>query len=493
MSHTQKREADAMIHRRMFLVTMVAGGIAAAAFCVPERLPAAETETTFRGLVTGDGKPLAGVLVSDGCRVVTTDSQGNYVLPVGDDSGRFVFVTAPRGYWTEQFYRPLDRPPLAGTADFALRSCEQSDRFDFVFITDVHLDSAGSSLSKFKASLAEINRLDSQPAFILSQGDICLQGNVGPQYVECMKTAQMPVRNGPGNHEMMLKHENPRDDFERLFGPTYYSFDWGPAHIIVLDGNKPLPGEEGWQAVHGAVEGSELTWLKADLAAQPKGKPIIVGVHIPVVSTYPERRQHSPENAPYWEVTNNAALTELFAKHDVRLVLQGHMHENERITVAGVEYVESISISGSWWKAGEQLERGVDGSPRGYRIVSVDGSKVTHRYCPSAESRVDRRGEWCPIDAAVEDAETTEFVFNCYDAPNDSKAEGRIDDGPWQPMPPHPMPSKPTPDLTMVHHYRLAVETSKLNSGKHSVTARVTWPDGMVVEETQQFVIGVKP
>jgi len=36
--------------------------------------------------------------------------------------------------------------------------------------------------------------------------------------------------------------------------------------------------------------------------------------------------------------------------------------------VDGVEYVESISMSGSWWKAGEELERGVDGTPRGYRV-----------------------------------------------------------------------------------------------------------------------------
>ena len=119
-------------------------------------------------------------------------------------------------------------------------------------------------------------------------------------------------------------------------------FDFGGVHCIVLDGNKPLPGETGWKAVHGAVEGSEMAWLEADLAAQPAGKPIIVGVHIPIVSTYPERRRHSPKDAPYRETTNDKALTGLFARHKVRLVLQGHMHENERITIGGVEYVESI-------------------------------------------------------------------------------------------------------------------------------------------------------
>ncbi len=477
-----------MLNRRGFLTTVA--GMGTTVLGTTARLTAATPAGSVQGRVTGDGEPLAGVLVSDGCRVVTTDSQGEYSLPIGYDSGRFVFITTPRGFWTERFYHPLGRPPKPGKLDFALQACEQPDRFDFVFIADIHLGRSGPSVAKFKASLAEINRLDPQPSFILSQGDISLQSGTGPQYVESMKTAQMPVRNGPGNHEMMLKHDNPRDDFEQLFGPTYYSFDWGPAHIVVLDGNKPLPGSEGWKAVHGAVEGSELEWLKADLAAQPKGKPIIVGVHIPVVSTYPERRQHSSDMAPSWRLTNNAALTDLFAKHNVRLVLQGHMHENERISVGGVEYVESISICGSWWRAGTKLERGVDGTPRGYRIVSVDGSSVTHRYRPSCESFVDQQGEWYPLEQAVDDATATEFVFNCYDAPNGSTAEGRIDDGPWQPMPPHEMPSKPTPDLTMVHHFRLTADTSKLASGEHTLTARVTWPDGTLVEESKSFAIG---
>ncbi len=481
-----------MISQRVFVTAVVGAGLALAALeGIPESRAAAQD--AIGGQVTGGGRGLAGVLVSDGCRVVATDSQGNYRLPIGPDSGRFIFVSMPRGYWSEDFYCPLGQAVEAAAANFALQACEQPDRFDFVFITDIHLEHSGPGMAKFKASLAEINRLEPQPAFLLSQGDICLQGNMGLEYVECLQTAQMPVRNGPGNHEMMLKHTNPRDDFERYFGPTYYSFDWGPAHIIVLDGNKPLPGGEGWQAVHGAVEGSELKWLEADLAAQPAGKPIIVGVHIPIVSTYPERRQHSPKDAPYWEVANDDALTRLFAARGVDLVLQGHMHENERIVVEGVEYVESISLSGSWWKGGEGLERGVDGSPRGYRIVTVDGAKVSHRYRPSCESYVERQGEWYPLEEAIDDAAVTRFVFNCYDAPNGSTAEGRIDGGPWQPMPPHAMPSVPTPDLTMVHHFVLQADTARLASGEHTLAARIRWPDGTTVEGTKRFTIQAHP
>ncbi len=477
------------MNRREFLAAAARAALLAAVIGAPSPLVGADRQQTIRGRVVGAGEPLEGVLVSDGRRVVRTEADGHYELTIGPDSAAFVFVSTPRAYWADVFYVPIGKAAQAGRADFTLQSVDQPDRFDFVFMTDMHIGRGNASTTKLKASLGEINALEPKPAFILAQGDICLQGGVGKEYVECLAVAQMPVRNGAGNHEMMLKHANPRDDFERLFGPTYYSFDWGPVHVVVLDGNKPIPQQEGWKAVHGAVEGSEMAWLEADLAAQPEGKPIIVGVHIPIVSTYPERRQHSPKDAPYWEVTNDRQLVELFARHKVRLVLQGHMHENERQTVGGVEYVASISISGSWWQ-GAGFERGVDGSPRGYRIVSVDGPEVIHRYRSSCESRVDREGEFYGLDQPLAAGKTAKLVFNCYDAPNGSTAQGRIDDGPWQPMPAYAAFSKPTPDLSMPHHFRLVTDTTALAPGRHTIEARVTSPDGTIVTERQTFAVG---
>jgi UDP-2,3-diacylglucosamine pyrophosphatase LpxH len=448
-----------------------------------------ECALTLRGHVSGDGKPLAGVLVSDGCRVVRTDGEGEYRLPVGDDSGRFVFVTLPRGYWSDDFYVPLAEAIEEGEAQFNLQSVRQADLFEFVFIADMHLERREVGGVKLMASLKEINGMESKPAFLWFQGDICLQSGAGNLYTDCCRVAEMPVRHGAGNHEMILEHENPRDEFEQRFGPTYYSFDWGQLHCIVLDGNKPIPGQTGWQAVHGAVEGSELQWLKADLAAQPTGKLIVVGVHIPIVSSYPERRGTSPENAPYWEMTNRRLLTDLFAEHQVKLVLQGHMHENERTTVGGVEYVASISVSGSWWRGGLGMEKGVDNCPRGYRIVTVDGDRVSHRYQSSAESRVEQLGEFYGLSEPLKASKETAFVFNCYDAANESTAAGRVDDGPWQQMSRCAPFSPVTADLAMPHHFRLLTDTTTLDAGRHTISVRLTLRSGEVMETCRPFVV----
>lgn len=461
-----------MIHRRAFLAAAGLGGLSAGL----ARAFGADRTRAVTGRVASGATPLAGVLVSDGRRVVRTGADGRYRLETGPDSGPFVFVTTPRGHWTEAFYKPLAEAAESGTADFALAPMDQPDRFDLVFMADMHVDNRGPAVAKLKASIREIGAFKPAPALLWAQGDICLQGHAGPDYLDCLKVAAMPVRNGAGNHEMMLKHQDPRDDYYRLFGPTYYSFDFGPVHCVVLDGNKVIPGEEGWKAVHGAVEGAEMAWLRADLGAQPDGKPILVGVHIPIVTTYPERRRENPKDAPYWEVTNHKELTALFSRHKVRLVLQGHMHENERETVGDVEYVASISICGSWWKAGPGMERGVDNCPRGYRIVSVDGTRITHRYRPSCESYVEGQGEFGP-----------DLVFNCFDAPNGSTAECRIDGGAWQPMAPFAAPSPATEGLTMPHHFRPAADAARVGPGRHEIEARVRWPDGSVVTAKHQF------
>ena len=97
-----------------------------------------------------------------------------------DRSGRFVFVTTPAGYWTEEFYVPRTLATTTGRGRFALHRVEQPERFDFVFITDMHLENQQVGIAKIRASLREINALQPQPAFLWAQGDICLQGARGP-------------------------------------------------------------------------------------------------------------------------------------------------------------------------------------------------------------------------------------------------------------------------------------------------------------------------
>ena len=78
------------------------------------------------------------------------------------------------------------------------------------------------------------------------------------------------------------------------------------------------------------------------------------------------------------------------------------------------------------------------------------------------------------------------FTFNCYDAPSGSTARVRIDGGPWRPMARFKYKSSP---IDKPHHWRLVTDTTKLRPGRHTIQARVTWPDGTVVVEEEAFVV----
>ncbi|MBC8873772.1 MAG: hypothetical protein H8E44_30400 [Planctomycetes bacterium] len=135
---------------------------------------------------------------------------------------------------------------------------------------------------------------------------------------------------------------------------------------------------------------------------------------------------------------------------------------------------------------GRGFERATDGCPRGYRIVSVDGTRITHRYQSSCESRVDRQGEFMGLGGRVPAKKDAVFTFNCYDAPNGSTARARIDEGPWQTMVHFKYKSSP---IDKPHHWRLVTDTAKLSPGRHTIQAQVTWPDGTVVVEKETFAV----
>ena len=362
--------------------------------------------------------------------------------------------------------------------------------FDIVFITDVHLDRGKLAVSKFKETIAEINSL--KPAFVWDMGDMSLYPNSGPAYLECLKQLQVPLYAGPGNHDIALYDTNPRRLFNDCFGPTYYCFDFGGVHFITLDGNTVVE-RRGQNTVDACLDPRQIAWLKADLEATPERIPIVCGVHIPIVSTYIRRRGGGtfPEDfpiAPQFSQSRAEELSNILAGHNVKLVLQGHAHENERTTIKNIEFVASISVCGSWWQSGEGFERGVDNVPRGYRIIEIRGGRIKHRYVSSCESKVDRRGEFMGIENPIMPSRNTSIVFNCYDAPNGSAAKARIDSGPWMPMQEYTEKGGYV-KMQMPHHFILQTDTTSLPSGQHGVTADVTWPDGTTITETTRFII----
>ncbi len=102
----------------------------------------------------------------------------------------------------------------------------------------------------------------------------------------------MKLHHTIGNHDMLGVYPqsglSPADPlygkklFEEHFGKTYYSFDHKGVHFVVLDSIRITAD----RAYEGRVDDVQLQWLAADLKALPAGTPIIVAVHIPLVTAF---------------------------------------------------------------------------------------------------------------------------------------------------------------------------------------------------------------
>ena len=131
--------------------------------------------------------------------------------------------------------------------------------------------------------------------------------------------SRMPVMGGLGNHEdpgVLLRKYWPYD-YQDVTG-CYYSFDYGPAHIVVVD-----------QYVSFAPGSTQYIWLENDLASTQKLWKFVI-LHEPAWSA---AGGHSNDSATQQD------LCPLFEQYEVAVVHAGHNHYYARCVVNGVQHI----------------------------------------------------------------------------------------------------------------------------------------------------------
>lgn len=361
---------------------------------------------------------IPGVSVSNGRDVVVTDKLGYYALPAMDLMT--VFVTKPSGYEVPvdednipQFFyihAPQGSPPeiqrfagleptgpLPARINFPLIPSRVGHRFKAVVSGDPQPYS-NNEISYVRDTLAnELARIPNAE-FLIIEGDI-MGDDLGlfPRFKNVMSIADLPVYMAPGNHDLDFdanSDDHSFDTFKREFGPTYYSFDVGKVHFVVLDNVvypcEPTRPELAFcqsKTYNGAISEQQMQWLSNDLAHVPMDRLIVLNMHIPLVSFIDRNSvQHS--------VDNRQALYALLEGRKV-LSLAGHTHTLERFTPGEEEpgwgqptpfpQIIAGAASGSWW-SGDFDEEGIPlsyqrlGAPRGYLIFEFDGSEYRDRF-----------------------------------------------------------------------------------------------------------------
>lgn len=122
----------------------------------------------------------------------------------------------------------------------------------------------------FAEIIAQVNELN--PAFVIDNGDLVYSGKPNQYRIfnQMVSGLSCTLCTTLGNHDIRA---NGRNIYTKLYGPEYYSFDYGDNHFIFLDSS---PGYAEMQA----ISEEQYTWLEKDLQ-KAQGKRIFVISHIP--------------------------------------------------------------------------------------------------------------------------------------------------------------------------------------------------------------------
>jgi 3',5'-cyclic AMP phosphodiesterase CpdA len=235
-------------------------------------------------------------------------------------------------------------------------------KLKFAFMTDVHLRFGNEyNCSKgFQKALdaAKKNNVE----FIIFGGD-CLDMNEHKTPLERADSLfgafksfldKTPIKTytAIGNHDRFFNPENGYAEgdelFKKYFKETYYTFEQKGIRFFVLNtvqsGNKP-----GYH-----VGEKQMEWLQSQLQNISVETPIVVVTHVPFYSI--------AEGG----FTNHGDVLRAFGRHNLKLVLQGHIHLYEEIYARNIRYISAGAVSSGWW---EGTYRGTE---EGFLQVEVD-------------------------------------------------------------------------------------------------------------------------
>ena len=261
-------------------------------------------------------------------------------------------------------------------------------KFSFVFMSDIHYTQKFDAPRGFGMLVDTLNKLN--PDLVMVGGDIIydalrvkekeLIGNTNA-YLQQAAAIKAPLHYAVGNHEVFELYQKDADTngalygkryYEKYFGKRYYSFDHKGWHFMVLDNIYITPDRK----YIGKIDSVQLEWIKEDLEAVSAQTPIVIMMHVPLITTLSQWYGGGTNaNDDKVAAVDSHRLLRLFESKNLRLVLQGHLHYFEALNILNKTMVITApSVSGKWWRS---KQHNVE---EGFIKINVDGDKVDYEY-----------------------------------------------------------------------------------------------------------------
>lgn len=416
--------------------------------------------TTATGIVFNDAnrngvrdpgeQGLPDIRVSNGRDIVRTGRDGTYRVPVDDDT--ILFVIKPRGWMTPttdlnlpRFYyihKPAGSPdlkyggvaptgPLPASVDFALHERPEPDQFKVLLLGDPQVTSIEQVQYLAHDVVAPLAGTDA--AFGMALGDLMNNRlDVFEPLNRVLAHVGVPFYNVQGNHDMDYRSPDDQhadDVFERFYGPSYYSFDYGPVHFIVLDdvvwrGQDEKKGDDYFSG----LGEKQLEFVLNDLRLLPADQLVVLTMHIPII-----------------EVQERGKLFEALATHPHTVSFSAHYHYQQHWFIGrdagwpGAEphhHATLATTCGSWWH-GALDEVGLphttmrDGGPNGWTEATFDGHNYKTLFRPARRPADYQMSVYAPEAVKSADVASTEVLVNVFAGSERSAVEMRIAGGDW--------------------------------------------------------------
>jgi len=243
---------------------------------------------------------------------------------------------------------------------------DAESRLRIGLITDLHYaDKLSAGTRHYRETLKKLDEAadrfeQDKPAFIVELGDLIDAADSVETERRYLKTVnQRYSRIGKEQHYVLGNHCVDTLTKQEFLGgvgqeKSYYSFDRGGIHFVVLDscfrGDGEPYGRKNFTWTDANVSAGELEWLKSDL--ESNHSPVVVFAH---------QRLDVDNNHG---VKNQVAVRNILeSSGNVLAVFQGHSHRNDLKEIGGIHYCTLVA-----------MVEGSGPTNNGYSVVDIDSN-----------------------------------------------------------------------------------------------------------------------